>query len=306
MAMIEEEVLPVDIRQLQYLIEVARLKSFTKAAESLYITQPTISKTIRQMEEELGIVLFDRIGKRISLTDAGQIMVNQAQNIVKSFNNMSAELDDLRNLKKGHIRIGLPPMVGASFFPKIIGQFHKRYPDITIQLFEDGAKKVEADTDSGALDVGITVLPVTVEGLECFSFVEEKLNLLVHPSHRLAGRKEAPLTELVEESFVLFREDFVLHDRIITECVRVGFQPRVIYESSQWDLISEMVAANLGIALLPETVCREVDPSRVTILPLVDPVIPWNLGIIWREDRYLSFAAREWIRFAQEVLTGEE
>ncbi|MNR51398.1 LysR substrate binding domain protein [compost metagenome] len=67
-----------------------------------------------------------------------------------------------------------------------------------------------------------------------------------------------------------------------------------------------MVAANLGIALLPETVCREEDPSRVTILPLVDPVIPWNLGIIWREDRYLSFAAREWIRFAQEVLTGEE
>lgn len=293
----------MDIRQLQYLIEVARLRSFTKAAESLYITQPTISKTIRQMEEELGVVLFDRVGKRITLTDAGQIMVNQAQNIVKSFNNMSAELDDLRNLKKGHIRIGLPPMVGSSFFPKVIGQFHKRYPEITIQLFEDGAKKVEADVDSGALDVGIAVLPVTVEGMQYFSFVEEKLNLLVHPSHRLWGLKEASLTELAGESFVLFREDFVLHDRIIAECVRVGFHPRVVYESSQWDLISEMVAANLGIALLPETVCREVDRSRVTILPLVNPVIPWNLGIIWREDRYLSFAAREWIRFAEGVLS---
>ncbi|WP_187386151.1 cidABC operon transcriptional activator CidR [Paenibacillus tuaregi] len=293
----------MDIRQLQYLIEVARLRSFTKAAESLYITQPTISKTIRQMEEELGVVLFDRIGKRIELTDAGQIMVNQAQNIVTSFNNMSAELDDLRNLKKGHIRIGLPPMVGASFFPTVIGQFHKKYPDITIQLFEDGAKKVEADVASGALDVGIAVLPLKMEGIEYFSFVEEKLNLLVHPTHRLSGLKEAPLIELAGESFVLFREDFVLHDRIIAECVRVGFQPRVVYESSQWDLISEMVAANLGIALLPETVCREVDPSRVAILPLVNPVIPWNLGIIWREDRYLSFAAREWIRFAGEVLS---
>ncbi|GIP21879.1 LysR family transcriptional regulator [Paenibacillus sp. J22TS3] len=293
----------MDIRQLQYLIEVARLRSFTKAAESLYITQPTISKTIRQMEEELGVVLFDRIGKRIELTDAGQIMVNQAQNIVTSFNNMSAELDDLRNLKKGHIRIGLPPMVGASFFPTVIGQFHKKYPDITIQLFEDGAKKVEADVASGALDVGIAVLPLKMEGIEYFSFVEEKLNLLVHPTHRLSRLKEAPLIELAGESFVLFREDFVLHDRIIAECVRVGFQPRVVYESSQWDLISEMVAANLGIALLPETVCREVDPSRVAILPLVNPVIPWNLGIIWREDRYLSFAAREWIRFAGEVLS---
>ncbi|WP_199909947.1 cidABC operon transcriptional activator CidR [Paenibacillus sp. CAA11] len=292
----------MDIRQLQYLVEVARLKSFTKAAESLFITQPTISKTIRLMEEELGVQLFDRLGKRIELTDAGKIIVEQAHTILTSFQNLSAELDDLRNLKRGHIRIGLPPMVGSSFFPKVIGQFHQRYPDITIQLFEDGAKKVEVDVAAGTLDVGVVVLPTLGEGFGCFPFVEERLKLLVHPSHWLAKQREVGLAELVQESFVLFREDFMLHDRIITECAKVGFQPRVIYESSQWDLISEMVGAGLGVALLPETICREVDPERVSIIPLVDPVIPWKLGMIWREDRYLSFAAREWIRFAREVL----
>lgn len=293
----------MDIRQMQYLLEVARLKSFTKAADALYITQPTISKTIKSMEEDLGVVLFDRIGKTIELTDAGQLIVQQAQQIVASFQNLMAELDDLRNLKKGHIRIGLPPMVGASFFPRVIGGFHERYPEITIQLFEDGAKKVESDVAAGLLDVGVVVLPTVQEGLNSFPFVEEKLNLVVPLNHPLAMRQKANLAELAGEGFVLFREDFTLHDRIIAECAKAGFQPRIIYESSQWDLISEMVAVGLGITLLPETICREVDQERVRILQLVNPSIPWKLGIVWREDRYLSFASREWIRFAQEALS---
>lgn len=293
----------MDIRQLQYLIEVARLKSFTKAADALFITQPTISKTIKSMEEELGVVLFDRIGKRIALTDAGMIIVGQAQHIVSSFQNLTAELDDLRNLKKGHIRIGLPPMVGSSFFPKVIGKFHQRYPDITIQLFEDGAKKVESDVANGILEVGVVVLPTLQEGLQSFPFVKEKLNLVVHPTHPLANRSEVELAELANDDFVLFREDFTLHDRIIAACARVGFQPHVIYESSQWDLISQMVTVGLGITLLPETICREVDDQQVRIISLTNPVIPWELGIVWREDRYLSFATREWIRFAQNELS---
>lgn len=294
--------LSLDIRQLQYLIEVARWKSFTKAAESLFITQPTISKTMKGLEEELGVTLFDRTSKKMNLTDAGEIIVSQAQQIVTSFHNLTAELDDLRNLKQGNIRIGLPPMVGASFFPKVIGQFHNRYPDIKIQLFEDGAKKVELDVASGLLDVGVAVLPTSQEGLQSIPFVEEKLKLVLHPSHPLAEREEVKLCELAADAFVLFREDFTLHDRIIGECVKVGFQPNVIYESSQWDLISEMVAAGLGITLLPETICREVDEKQVKIISLIEPIIPWKLGIVWREDRYLSFATREWIRFAQKVL----
>lgn len=292
----------MDIRQMQALIEVARLRSFTKAAEALYITQPTISKTVKAMEEELGVVLFDRVGKTIELTDAGRIIVTQAQQIVTSFQNLMSELDDLRNLKKGHLRIGLPPMVGASFFPKVIGEFHERYPDITIQLFEDGAKKVKQDVAGGALDVGVVVLPTVEAELSSFAFVEEKLNLVVHPSHPLAERESAELTELSQDGFVLFREDFTLHDRIIGECAKAGFQPHVIYESSQWDLISETVAVGLGVTLLPETICREIDDEGVRIIPLVKPVIPWKLGIVWRDDRYLSFATREWIRFAREVL----
>lgn len=150
--------------------------------------------------------------------------------------------------------------------------------------------------------MGVVVLPTVEAELSCFPFVEEKLNLVVHPSHPLAEQESAELSELSQDGFVLFREDFTLHDRIIGECAKAGFQPHVIYESSQWDLISEMVAVGLGITLLPETICREIDDEGVRIIPLVKPVIPWKLGIVWRDDRYQSFATREWIRFAQEVL----
>lgn len=295
----------MDIRHFQYFLEVARQGSFTKAAASLYITQPTISKMIRNMEEEWGVTLFHRQGKGIELTDAGRIMYQQAQHMVEAFDRVSAELGDLMNLKRGHLRIGLPPMIGSSFFPVVIGQFHRKYPQITIQLIEDGAKKVEADVASGETDIGVAVLPVDEEVFHYYSFVEENLRLLVHPSHRLSQRDAVSLAELAEEPFVLFREDFTLHDRIIRECVKTGFEPEVVYESSQWDLISGMVAANLGIALLPETICGEIDASRVAILPLVQPTIPWQLGMIWRKDRYLSFAAREWIDFTRS-LWGEK
>lgn len=295
----------MDIRHFQYFLEVARQGSFTKAAASLYITQPTISKMIRNMEEEWGVTLFHRQGKGIELTDAGRIMYQQAQHMVEAFDRVSAELGDLMNLKRGHLRIGLPPMIGSSFFPVVIGQFHRKYPQITIHLIEDGAKKVESDVASGETDIGVAVLPVDEEVFHYYSFVEENLRLLVHPSHRLAQRDKVSLAELAEEPFVLFREDFTLHDRIIRECVKAGFDPKVVYESSQWDLISGMVAANLGIALLPETICAEIDASRVAILPLVQPTIPWQLGMIWRKDRYLSFAAREWIDFTRS-LWGEK
>ncbi|MED0678524.1 LysR family transcriptional regulator [Aneurinibacillus thermoaerophilus] len=291
----------MDIRHLQCFLKVAQCKSFTKAAQALYLTQPTISKMIKNIEKELGVVLFNRLGKQVELTDAGQIIFAQAQDIVNSFYNLSSELDDLMNLKKGHIRIGLPPMIGSSFFPKVLGKFREQYPDVTIQLVEDGAKKVEADVENGVLDIGVVLSPTNEEVFHSFSLVKERLMLLVHPSHSLANREAVSLCELAQEPFVFFREDFALHDRIIAECVQAGFQPRVIYENSQWDFISEMVAANFGIALLPEPICRELDADRIRVLPLIEPIIPWHLVMIWRKDRYLSFAAREWIRFTQDL-----
>ncbi|AKQ75330.1 LysR family transcriptional regulator [Bacillus licheniformis] len=295
----------MDIRHLTYFLEVARLKSFTKAAQSLYISQPTISKMIKNLEEELGIELFYRRGRQIELTDAGQSMYVQAQEITKSFQNLTSELNDLMDVKKGHVRIGLPPMIGSGFFPKVIGDFRDKYPNVTFQLVEHGSVKVQEGVEDGSLDIGVVVLPAKEEIFHSFTIVKEDLMLIVHPSHRFADAEEIELRQLSEEPFIFFREDFVLHERIITACLKAGFQPNVIYETSQWDFISEMVSANLGIGLLPERICRDLDPERVRIIPLVRPAIPWHVAVIWRKDRYLSFAARAWIDHTKSYIWSE-
>lgn len=287
----------MDVRHLTYFIEVARHRSFTKAARVLHITQPSISKMIKILEEELGVTLFYRSAKQIELTDAGKAVLRQAQQIVASFQNLTHELADVINLKRGNIIIGLPPMVGASFFPQVIGEFNQAYPQITMNLIEVGSKKVEQGVEDGSLDIGVVALPVKESTFEMFSFVKEPLMLIVPPDHPLAARDEVALAELRQEPFILFCEDFTLHDRIIDRCVQNGFHPHIICESSQWDFIAEMVAAKLGIALLPQTICQDLDPNYVRTIRLSDPMIPWHLGIIWKKDKYLSFAAREWLKF---------
>ncbi|NMA69043.1 MAG: LysR family transcriptional regulator [Desulfitobacterium sp.] len=289
----------MDIRHLKYFMEVAENCSFTQAARNLYVSQPAISKVIKNIENELGVILFDRSGKQVVLTDAGKVLYKQAQGIMKSFQNLTKEINDLTNMEKGKICIGLPPMIGSRFFPKVLGQFRELYPNISIQIVEVGAKVVEAEVERGNLDMGVAVLPVDKEIFYYFRFVQDSLKLVVHPAHPLAKRKSVTLSELSKEDFVFFHEDFRLHDRILEECNRVGFEPNLVTKSSQWDFISEMTAYKLGISLLPETICAELDTNRVKVIPLVDPEIPWHLGVIWRKDGYLSYAAREWIRILE-------
>ncbi|ANY66381.1 LysR family transcriptional regulator [Paenibacillus sp. BIHB 4019] len=289
----------MDIRHLEYVLEVVRHESFTKAAEALHITQPTISKMIKNLEDELQTPLFIRSGKKVQLTDAGQAIVAQSQDIVRLFKTLQNELNDVTDFRKGLVRIGLPPMISSIMFPEIVSLFVKRYPGLTIRLIEEGSLTVEAEVASGAIDAGIVMMPVRNDQFEVFPVQNASLRVVMHRQHPLAERSRLTLRELEQEAFIMYREDFALHARIIDECARLGFKPKIMLESSQWDFICETVAVGLGIALLPEAICQKLDTSRIRTIAMVDPVIPWNLAMIWRRDGYLSFAAQEWIRFTK-------
>jgi len=294
----------VEIRHLQYVTEIVRQGSFTKAAEALHITQPTISKMVRNLEDELGAEVFARDGKQAKLTAAGEAIVRYAEPILQLFGQLKTEIDDLTYLHSGSIRIGLPPMAGSHFFPKVIKNFQESYPGIALKLVEDGAARIEESIADGTLDVGVVLWPLDSDALDSFPLAKERLKVIVHPGHRLAGRTNVELAELAEESFILFVSGFALHDRIIAECRSVGFEPRIVHESSQWDFIGEMVAEGLGIAMLPDTICRTLGPEKVSAVPLINPVIPWELVMAWKREGYQSMAAREWIRFTREMFAA--
>lgn len=291
----------MDIKHLQYFIEVTNFNSFTRAADHLFITQPTISKMIKNLENELGVELFDRSRKQLVLTDAGRVVLEQAKLINKAFHNLETEMDNLLGLKKGHIRIGLPPIMDASFFPRILSRFHEDYPNITFQLVEDGSKKIEEAVQQDKLDIGVVVLPTNTVLFHHFSFLKEDIHLVVHPSHRLASQDEIDLIDLKDESFILSNKDYVLRDLIISSCKEAGFSPHIVTESSRWDFIEEMVYCKLGVALLPEGLCRQ--DHRVKTIKVRNPSINWELGCIWSKDQYLPYAAKEWLKYTKEALT---
>ncbi|WP_226580914.1 cidABC operon transcriptional activator CidR [Halobacillus litoralis] len=293
----------MDIRHLQYFIEVARHKSFTKAASHLFISQPTISKMIKNLETDLGVELFERSRKKVVLTDAGRLILSQAKTIDKAFQNLQTQLDDLIGLQKGHIRIGLPPIMDAEQFIQILGGFHEQYPHITFQLMEDGAKKIEENIMQEELDVGITVLPTREEIFDYFFLLKEELVAVLPTAHPLAGQEEIHLEQLKHDSFILFNKDFVLNDRIISTCKKAGFLPNVISESSQWDFIGKMIASNFGISLLPKSVAGLLKED-VRTTKVAEPSVAWELAIIWPKEQYISYAAKEWLTYTQNRLSS--
>jgi len=292
-------VISLELKDLRYFTEVANYGSFTKAAASTFISQPTLSKSIKKLELELKVELFERSTRTLVLTDAGEIVLKQANKILGATDELTILLDDLINLPTGKIKIGIPPLIGTLFFPAIAKTFKQHYPEVSLELIELGAKRIEHLVDEGQIDVGIVVFPIDHGKFDITPFIKEEFMLYTNTKHRLAELMEVNLQQLTEESFIIFNREFALHKLIIKECQKAGFQPNIAYESSQWDLIIELVGTELGITLLPKSIYRKMDPNIIKMIKLTSPPI-WELGFITKKERYQSFAVRTLLEFVSE------
>lgn len=286
----------MDIRKLKYFVEVAKHCSFTKASESLFISQSTLSKAVLSLEEELGVQLLDRSNKRLKLTESGEILLKKSQLILQSINNLYTSFNDIKNLKEGNVKIGSPPIIGALFLPKIISKFKTLHPGIRLETVEKLTKDIFIDVEYGELDLGIVLPPINSEKYNHYPFLHEKMMLIVNSQHRLAKMKHVPLKELVDETFILFKEGFFLHEYFRKVCITSGFEPIVSYTTSHWDFIYEMVEYNVGVSVMPDSLCKRHHYKNVKSIPISNPTIPFNLSVITKKDSYISFAAKEVIK----------
>ncbi|RNB81680.1 LysR family transcriptional regulator [Brevibacillus fluminis] len=293
----------MDIRHLAYFSEVAKHLSFSKAAAALYVSQPSISKAIKSLEADLGVPLFYRSTKQLELTDAGRAVLTNAKNVLESFHNLTSELNDVMEIKKGEIRIGIPPIVGAAFYSKIIIQFKAMYPDIDIRLTEVGTKMIKQGIEEGSLDVGLVCsYPLQNDDFEGMKLLKDPLMLVVHKDNRLAAQPYIRMSEIVGEPLILYRKDFSLHDRILEEFDRHGFAPKIVCESSQKDFLVELVEAKLGITFLPSKICSELAHPAVVARPLHDADICLELGLIWKKEKYVPYCVRKFIEITQQMI----
>jgi DNA-binding transcriptional LysR family regulator len=291
----------MELRALRYFVEVVRQQSFTVAAEQMFVTQPTISKMVKSLEDEVGSPLLLRDGRQMVLTDVGRIVYQRGQDVLAAHAQLQAELNDLDTLGRGELAIGIPPMGGALFTPAI-ATFRQRYPKIELKLFEQGSRAIEAALINGELELGGVLQPVDPDNIDVLPMSRQLLWLVARTGSRWDALNEVPLTQLANEPFVFYGESLALNDVVLNACRAAGFAPSIVGRSGHWDFMAALVLAGVGIALLPAPYCRRLDPAQFTCRPVVEPEIRWEMAIGWRRNGYLSHAARAWLDVARETL----
>jgi DNA-binding transcriptional LysR family regulator len=296
----------MELRQLHYFSEIVKHGSFSKAAEHLFLSQPALSNVVKELEKEFGSKLFIRTTRKIELTDTGRLLYQYSESIADSLLQFKAELRDIHSGIKGQIKMGVFTSVGTEIITEIMADFYKEYPDINITFVEDSADNLKQLLFDGELDLVVVSLPSSDE-FETIPFLQGDLRVLVHEGHKLANEDFVKWSDLKNEKYIMFREGFRVYGMIMWHTDQLGFKPEIICETSQWKFILELVSFDLGIAILPQSSLTKimVKHKGINVLPLIDPVVNWEIGIGWRKDSYLSFATRKWISFLKQQLNDK-
>ncbi|MBA5639309.1 LysR family transcriptional regulator [Duganella sp. LX20W] len=291
----------MDLRSLRYFVETVKLNSFTLAAESLHVTQSTISKMVRQLEDEVGAQLLVRDGRRLTLTDTGQVVYARGEDMLATMRQLNLELRDIQAAKAGSLTVGIPPMINLLFTP-VLKAFRQRYPDIVLTLHEGTGQDIERQVAAGELEIGMTVLPADP------ALQLETVRIASYPIWALAAagtfpgqRTSLPVKALAKLPLVLLKDDFALTRNLRAAFHEAGFEPQVTAQSGQWDWLVAMASAGMGVALVPEPFIRRLAIGRLDALPLVEPRLQWQVAHVWN-GRYLSHAARAWLDVCRQVL----
>ncbi|MCL1049070.1 LysR substrate-binding domain-containing protein [Shewanella abyssi] len=290
----------MDLKTLHYFVEVVNAGGFSKASKTVFLTQPALSKAIRLLEEELQMVLLER-GKRgtqVKLTAAGKVVYRHAEQLINGRQRMLAELDGLRNLTGGTLRLGLAPLGSAELFAPAIAKFRQQYPKIEMQLLVRGGIEQTAalKKDDIELATGIIDFDDEFDGLRIRN---EPMVVVVPKSHPLASYKQLQLNDLRQQAQVMFEREYTLYELVLSACEKAGFAPTEITRVSHADFGIALVAAGTGVMLLPQIIAERYRVDAVVNVPLASRDLRWELSLFWRKQQTLSFAAKAMIELVK-------
>ena len=269
----------MDIRELNYFYQVAKNKNFTLAAKKLHISQPALSKTIKKLEQELDTELFTRAYNEVQLTENGLNLFEKTEEILYLYENIQQSFYHESKVFTGKIRVGIPPVIGSSIFVSILTTFKQEFPNIEVEIIENGAKVLEHNLQNGTIDLGVVISPVEETKFDFLPIYKDQNVIVLHQDHPLTARNEVSFADLKNETFLILDKTFMLHHHIIEKCLENEYKPFIYFESSQWDFLLELVAQNQGITILPRPILNHVENKTVKVLPFKDP-FPWQVGFL--------------------------
>ncbi|MDO5713326.1 MAG: LysR family transcriptional regulator [Tissierellia bacterium] len=267
----------MNLKNLQYYVEVCEERSFTKASENLYLSQSTLSKAIKNLEDELGYVLIDRSSKHFQLTDKGMILYESGGKLLHQIKKSVKIIKDELSNSKGKLVIGIPPVISTVYFSQIVYQFKQDYPDIELHVIEAGAHTLNKLLEDNRLDMAILITPLE-EGKYFKQVVaSDEAVLLVNKDHPLAMTPEISFSELKGERFILLDETYMIHHQIVKKAHDAGFEPNIIGKSTQWDYICELVGNDFGVTILPRPILHRFHLDNIRVIPFAQGFFPWNI-----------------------------
>jgi DNA-binding transcriptional LysR family regulator len=292
----------ITFRQLRAAAAVADKGSFTRAADSLHLTQSACSGLVRDLETELGVRLFDRTTRRVALTAAGREFLAAARRTLGDLEDAVGDVQALAARQRGRVTVAAPPLLAATVLPRAIAGFRAAHPDIQVVLQDVPTDEIVTRIRSGGADLGIGTFDPAEDGVAQTLLARDRLRLFCPPDHALATRKPVPWRALQGETLVgLVRASDVR--RLTEEALgRAGLVARPAYEVTQMATAIALVDAGAGLAVLPAYAERYTRLFNVVSRPLVSPVVPRDISLLAAQDRSLSPAAEGFAEALRRVL----
>lgn len=288
----------MELRQLQYFVKVARKQHVTQAAEELHVAQSAVSRQIHQLEEELGVQLFIQKGRNLQLTSVGKLFLERVEGIIADLEKAVNEIHEFLDPEKGEIRIGFPHSLGIYLLPTVVAQFRKDHPNVKFRLRQGTYNSLIRDVMKGEIDLAfISPFPEKHEHVSGELLLQEELFAILPQGHQLAGSKAIRLEQLKDDSFVMFSEEYSLRAIVLEACTTAGFVPNIGFEGEETDTIRGLVAAGMGVSLLPEMALTEISQLQPAKVRIIDPQVTRSVGLIQRTGERLPLVAEVFQRF---------
>ncbi|MBB5061787.1 LysR family transcriptional regulator [Granulicella mallensis] len=242
----------MEIHQLRYVCAIAETGSFSRAAERCQVAQPSLSQQVLKLEEDLGSKLFDRLGRSIRLTEAGRAFLPHARSILTQMETARSSVTDKCADVRGSVSVGVIPTIAPYLMPHYTKAFTRKHPEAKLRIVEETTPILLESLRNLSIDLAILALPLRYKDLELFPLCTEPLFAVLPKEHPLAGSESLALKDLRGEPFVMLRDGHCFRDLSIAACTRARVAPRIAFESGQFSSLFGMVAAGVGISLVPE------------------------------------------------------
>ncbi|MCM3172253.1 LysR substrate-binding domain-containing protein [Paenibacillus sp. MER 99-2] len=278
----------MELLQLKYFLEVARVEHMTEAARSLHVTQSSLSKTIGRLEEDLGVPLFDRIGRKLRLNEFGSRFYRRAERALFELEQGKHEISDLSSPEHDTLELAVTT---ASTLPQILREFRNKRPDIQFHVQMLTTQEMVTLLHRGEVDFCLSSPPIRGEDIECQIMFIDPILVAVPKGHWLADRNSISLTELRDESFVGVKRGYGTRDLVDSICKSVGFIPTYVYEGDEPARLSSLVEAGIGIAFIPSTARHSGE--HIKYLKVENHELVREIALLWHKSRYISRAALE-------------